>query len=62
MLHREWTGRLAEYGDDDDEREVFHVEDHRDRNIVLDTPLQRGMFGAAVAAVAALGVAALIAL
>jgi hypothetical protein len=60
-MRRENSERLAAYEDDDDERQVFHFDDGRDRNIVLDTPLQRGFLSAAVAAVAVLGVAALLA-
>lgn len=59
-MRREFTERLAAYEDDDDERQVFHFDDGRDRNIVLDTPLQRGLLRAAVATVAVLGVAALL--
>jgi hypothetical protein len=59
-MPRQWTGRLAEYGDDDDEREVFSVEDNRHRHVELDTPLQRGILGFAVAAVVGLGLLALL--
>ncbi|HKY94289.1 MAG TPA: hypothetical protein VJL84_03245 [Kiloniellales bacterium] len=60
-MRRQFTGRLAEYGEDDDEREVFHFEDGREREFVCDTPLQRGLLKAAVAAAAVLGLAALLA-
>ena len=60
-MRRELTGRLAAYEDDDDERQVFHFDDGHDRNFVLDTPLQRGFLRAAVAAMAVLGMAALLA-
>lgn len=60
-MRRDMSARLAAYEDDDDEREMFHFDDGRERNVVLDTPLQRGFLRAAVAAVAVLGVAALLA-
>jgi len=61
-MRPEWIGRLAEYEDDDDERQVVCVHENHERHAYVDTPLQRGMLGAAVAAMAALGVAALIVL
>jgi len=61
FMPRQWTGRLAEYDEDDDERQVVCVDDNRHRNVVLDTPLQRGFLRAGLAALAMLGVAALIA-
>jgi hypothetical protein len=59
-MRRESAERLAAYEDDDDERQMFHFDDGHDRDIVLDTPLQRGFLRAAVAAVGVLGVAALL--
>lgn len=61
MRRPDFSDRLAEYEDDDDERQCFHYDDGHERRLFLDTPMQRGFLSAAMVAAAVLGVAALIA-
>lgn len=53
-MSREWNSRLAEFGDDDDERQMLCCDDPHERDVATDTPLQRGLIVGGIAAVGVL--------
>jgi hypothetical protein len=52
-VQRDRNSRLADLGEDDDERQMLCCEDLHERPVHVDTPLQRGFV---VGGIAALGV------
>jgi hypothetical protein len=54
-MSREWNSRLADLGDDDDdERQMLCCDDPHERDVAIDTPLQRGLIVGGIAAVGVL--------
>jgi hypothetical protein len=53
-MQREWNSRLADLGEDDDERQMLCCEDEHERPVHVDTPLQRGLVVGGIAVVGVL--------